>query len=159
TDFLGNLDATAAAVVLQPDGKVVTVGTANAPTVGATGASNVLEFVLTRTNPNGSPDGSFGAGGVVLTAFDNATATALGAVLQPDGKIVVAGTTSSLSSPMVLARYLPNGSLDTTFGAGGKVTTGLEYVRPLFTFGHTHLKPVTLQPDGKLVVAGATVSA
>jgi uncharacterized delta-60 repeat protein len=68
-------------------------------------------------------------------------------VLQPDGKLVAAGRAcANFACDFALARYLPDGSLDPTFGVEGKVTTDLG--------GDNQAGALVLQPDGKLVVAG-----
>src|SRR5262249_51505414 len=72
-----------------------------------------------------------------------------GVAIQPDGRIVVAGSVgSSVSSRFGLVRYNPNGSLDTTFGAGGRVTTA-------FDTAQASAAGVALQSDGPIVVAGS----
>jgi uncharacterized delta-60 repeat protein len=87
----------------------------------------------------GDLDPSFDGDGKVITPDGQINDVAV----QEDGKIVVAGNDDET---LTLARYNPNGSLDTSFGSGGKVTTN---------FGHTGIaKAVALQPDGKIVVAG-----
>jgi uncharacterized delta-60 repeat protein len=86
---------------------------------------------LLRFLANGNLDPSFGTGGTVTTDFGD-TDQANGVVVQPDGKIFVVGTTvtfdqislSNISS-FALARYNPDGSLDSMFGTGGKTTTDL----------------------------------
>jgi len=107
------------ALVLQPDGKLLTAGTTFVHNNG------VLQpnFSLQRFNPDGSPDASFGTGGLVL--LDGGEANAV--VLQPDGRLVVAGAIGrfDVKNPpdRVLARFHSDGSLDTTFGNGGVVVT------------------------------------
>jgi uncharacterized delta-60 repeat protein len=82
------------------------------------GATKVL---LARFNQDGSPDAGFGSGGTVLTAIGDGDDVAASAVaVQADGRIVVAGhATDSGATDMLVARYTSNGSLDTSFGAGG----------------------------------------
>jgi uncharacterized delta-60 repeat protein len=137
TDFGGSVDR-AFAMALQPDGKLVVAGDSDA------------NFALARYNPNGSLDASFGSGGKVLTSFggiDQASAV----ILQPDGKIVVAGQTDTgISIDFAVARYMPDGSLDGAFGSGGRVTTN-------FTGTSDDLgAAVVLQSDGKIVVGGTS---
>jgi uncharacterized delta-60 repeat protein len=125
-------------VLVQPvDGKVVVAG------YSFNGSDN--DFALVRYNTDGSLDTSFGTGGVVLTDFGSRD-QAVALVLQPDGKFVAAGFSGS---DFALASYNPDGSLDTTFGSGGKVTTNL---------GSTidQAWALVLQADGKLVAAGTT---
>jgi uncharacterized delta-60 repeat protein len=106
TSFGGRLSA-ASDVVVQPDGKVVAVGLADG------------DFGVARYNPDGTLDATFGTGGLVKTDFggcDQGQAVAL----QPDGKIVAVGL---VCGAIGVARYNPDGSLDTAFGSGGKVIT------------------------------------
>ena len=131
----------ASALVLQPDGKLVAAG-------HAYNASNTV-FALVRYNTDGSLDGSFGTGGKVTTAIGTGSgATAL--VLQPDGKLVAAGYASSAGkTTFALVRYNASGSLDASFGTGGKVTTQIVTME-------NEAFALVLQPDGKLVAAGYT---
>lgn len=126
------------ALVVQADGKLV---------VGGLAADGIA---LVRYNPDGSSDFSFNSrvmisrskvGGIVVHAL----------ALQGDGKIVVAGRSSSnrgLNSEIALARYNPNGSLDASFGIGGQVTTRIGKVDAA--------GDVAIQADGKLVVVGTS---
>ena len=132
-------------VLVQADNKIIAVGT-----YAASGSPRF--FALTRYNTNGALDSSFGTGGKVVTDFDaNAVNEgALAAAIQPDGKIIAAGYVS-LTSPgpgfFALARYNTNGSLDTTFGNGGKVLTAI--VQHINT-----ARGVAVGQDGKIVAAG-----
>jgi uncharacterized delta-60 repeat protein len=142
TDFGGDSDR-AQSVALQPDGKIVAAGTTSTP--GVSGA----DFALARYNPDGSLDATFGSAGKVTTDFGGG---AEAVALQPDGKIVAAGSASpgaTIFSDFALARYNPDGSLDATFGSGGKVTTE-------FTANFDQANTVALQPNGKIVAAGRT---
>ena len=114
------------ALVLQPDGKIVVAG--------ETSASGTLsEFFLVRLTSTGALDGTFGSGGKVTTNFVGQQAGGVSnpatvVLLQPDGKIVAGGVASQCAKcphQTALARYNPNGSLDTTFGAGGTSTANL----------------------------------
>ncbi len=144
TDFAGGFDE-AFAVALQPDGKIVAAG-------GAVVGSSPFDFALTRYNPDGSLDPTFGTDGKATTDFGG-TDEALAMALQPDGKIVAAGQAFTGSSPdfavdFAVARYNPDGSLDSTFGTGGKVTTDFA--------GFDAARAVALQPNGKIVAAGGS---
>ena len=149
-------DAGAAAVALQPDGKLVAVGS------GHTISYYNSSFVLVRYEQDGSLDPSFGMGGIVSTAFvdvmncelcgDQAHALAV----QPDGKILAAGETCRGPCNFALARYDPDGSLDASFGSGGKVTSSSGYSASCSNQGGDIAKAVGLQADGKIVLAGSS---
>ena len=134
TDFGGN--DSAHALLVQPDGKLVTAG------AGSSGA----DFALARYNTSGTLDTSFGTGGKVTTNF-GATDSANALVIQTDGKLVAAGASGS---DFALSRYNADGTLDTSFGTGGKITTD---------FGAADsANALVIQADGKLVAAGASGS-
>ncbi len=132
------------AVAVQTDGKLVVVGESYSQNDFST-----EDFVVTRYNANGTLDPTFGKGGKVRTDFPGLAAVPSSVVIQPDGKIVVAGGAFPLFSflgNIEVVRYNRNGSLDTSFGAGGIVTTR-------FPEG-SYASDVALQADGKIVVAG-----
>jgi uncharacterized delta-60 repeat protein len=140
------LDATSDyldAVALQSDGKIV-----------AAGSLRGTAFLLARFNGDGSLDQAFGSNGSVETTFGDQSAEARAVVLQADGKIVVVGVSGAGSyselNDFVLARYNSDGSLDQSFGSGGKVKTHFPGV---FNTGSSATS-VVLQSDGKVVVAG-----
>jgi uncharacterized delta-60 repeat protein len=103
-------------VVIQTDGKIV-----------AAGSSASGSFVLARYTTTGALDNIFGTGGEVTTAFSGVVLSAGTLLSQPDGKLLVVGETRPAGQPWVLAmaRYNPNGSLDTSFGSGGLVTSSV----------------------------------
>ena len=145
---------TATAVALQADGKIVAAGPTSDPSIDFRAGN----FALARYHPNGTLDTTFGGDGQVITDFggdEQATAVAL----QPDGKIVVAGwsvISSTTGLPdFALARYLPNGTLDTTFSGDGLVTTHIG------SSGNDAARAtaVALQADGKIVAAGWSVTS
>jgi uncharacterized delta-60 repeat protein len=113
TDLLG-FDDQAFALALQADGKLVAAGEAGA------------DFALVRYNPDGTLDQGFGSGGIVTTDFARNVDRVEALVVQADGKLVAAGQAfSGTSLDFALARYHPDGTLDTSFGSGGLVTTDL----------------------------------
>lgn len=146
-----NLGGTEAAysVALQTDGKIVVAGTSN--------ASGSDDFMVTRYLENGTLDASFGTGGTVLTDLSGAGSTDLGRrlAIQTDGKIVVVGETDAGTGGKnyALVRYMPDGTLDSGFGTGGLVVLGEG------SGMDDGLSAVTLQPDGKIVVAGYSWSS
>jgi uncharacterized delta-60 repeat protein len=140
---------TANAVAVQPDGKVLAVGYTQVGSLTSTTADN--EFALVRYNANGSLDSTFGKGGIVTTNPTRYNDTLRAVALQPDGKIVVAGSTYNQGvSQFGVARYNPDGSLDKTFNGTGLVTTSFTGVA----------NAVAIYPragtanDGKIVIAG-----
>ncbi|HYM00812.1 MAG TPA: delta-60 repeat domain-containing protein [Blastocatellia bacterium] len=141
TDFFGSDDG-AGAVALQNDGKIVVAG-------NATSASTGLDFALARYNADGSLDLGFGSQGKVTTDFFGNTDLASSVAIQPDGKILAGGNakTSFINTDFALARYNSDGSLDPTFGSGGKVTTD-------FFGGVDEVFAIALQSNGKIVLAG-----
>jgi len=121
TDIQGTDDG-GYALALQPDGKIVVGGySVNMATLNK-------DFALVRYNYDGTLDTTFGGGtGKVTTDFNNTSDRIWGITLQSDGKIVAVGETVSLTFPgtndIAIARYNTDGTLDTTFGGTGKVTT------------------------------------
>jgi uncharacterized delta-60 repeat protein len=101
------------------------------------------DFAIVRYNTDGSLDSTFGTGGKLTTPIGSGDDNADSVVLQSDGKIVVAGDSGNGSnSDFAVLRYNSGGSLDTTFGTGGKVTT------PIGS-GNDYASDVVLQSDGK----------
>ena len=105
-----------------------------------------------RFNTSGSLDASFGSGGKVLTDFGAASDdTASAVAIQQDGRVVVAGYSDAAGGgDFALARYNADGSLDTTFGSGGKVLTDFGSASNDFA------ADIEVQPNGKIVVAGSS---
>jgi uncharacterized delta-60 repeat protein len=127
-------------LVLQPDGKVVIGG--SGPDPDSPPQDNI---VLARFNSDGTPDSAFGSNGVVRTLVGHSS-NAWALSLQPDGRILAAGLSWDLSHPasaMTVARYLPDGHADMTFGTNGVVTTAA-----------TMATAIGVLPDGRIVVAG-----
>jgi uncharacterized delta-60 repeat protein len=130
------------AVAIQANGRIVVAG----------GVDTVLPtntfFMLTRYNTDGTPDRSFGGDGIVTTDF-GVPAEALAVAIQKNGKIVAAGYAGEGSErTFALARYNANGTLDASFGRKGRVSAALgggDYT------GYA----LAIQPNGKIVVAGA----
>lgn len=134
---LGSFGGDESAMALQADGKIVMVG------------GRFTDFVLARFKPDGSPDRSFGTDGKVTTdiAGGFAQERARAVAIQPDGRIVVAGESSTPSGDLAVAlvRYNADGALDTRFGSGGKVFEPAALGRAF---------DVAILADGRIVVAG-----
>ena len=125
----------ASAVLVQPDRKIVVAGNANGSAM----------MTVTRLQPNGSLDTTFDGDGTATIDFGSLADLANDAVLQPDGKIVVAGYTQA-DEDVAVARINTDGSPDTTFGAAAKATVDFGVA----TFGNA----VALQTNGRILVAG-----
>ncbi len=133
----------AVASVVQPDGKIVTAGEAS--------INGTSEMVSTRMNPNGSMDTSYGIGGWVIVNI-NGSSAANAIKLQPDGKIVLAGTGNGDGKlDFAAVRLNPNGSLDPSFGNGGIATV------PIGSAAIANA--LTIAPDGKLALGGTATLA
>jgi uncharacterized delta-60 repeat protein len=130
----------ALAQAMQPDGKVVVAGQAY--------ANGNYDFALARYSADGSLDASFGTAGKLTTDFVGGNDGASAVAIQPDGKIIVAGTVESIGKlDFALARYDASGALDPSFGNAGKVT--------LESPGYDDAAlAIAIQSDGKIVVAG-----
>jgi uncharacterized delta-60 repeat protein len=135
-------------VVVQPDDKIVVA----AVVFDGANPSMARNFYVIRYDPNGTLDQTFGNGGISTFAF---TATldredAYGLALQPDGKILVGGSISDATSAAGVARLNSDGSLDTTFGSGGKV---------MFVYAskeNGQVFKIKVQADGKIVLGGTS---
>lgn len=139
TDFGGSEQGFA--IAIQPDGKIIQAGSTK---------SSDDDFALARYLVDGTLDPSFGAGGKVITAFSSGDDQIQSLALQTDGKIIAAGQFFNFASrgfDFAIARYNPNGALDTSFGGSGKV--GVDMGAPTDV-----ANAVAFQPDGKIVVAG-----
>jgi uncharacterized delta-60 repeat protein len=137
TDFGTQLNATATAVKIQVDAKIVVFG--------GVSSSNGSDVAVARYNTDGSLDTGFGTAGIATVAgLDFPSAM----TLQPDGKIV--GVAFNIggyagSAGITVVRFSSNGSLDSTFGTGGVVTTGI------LNFGQ--ISGVVIQKDGNILIA------
>lgn len=134
------------AIAIQPDGKILVAGAAY------NGTNN--DFAFIRLNPNGSLDDSFGLGGKVAIPITFAAASdeiANAVAVQPDGKIVAAGSAFTHVSKFALVRLTSGGGLDPTFDGDGTL------ISPIGGFNASEVaKAIALQPDGKIVAAGGT---
>ena len=142
TDFAAGDDA-GSSVAIQPDGKILVGGK-------STAQSDKPDFALARYNADGSPDSSFGLNGKVTTDFFDGADSVSGIAIQPDGKIVAAGSAVEPAVGLVfaVARYNPDGNLDPSFGSGGKTTTRFPE--------EAEAAALALTPVGKIVVVGTS---
>jgi uncharacterized delta-60 repeat protein len=130
------------AVALQPDGKLVAVGS-----LDAGGGKDVL---VARFDAGGTLDGTFNGGGLAVTPVYTEDDEATAVLVQPDDKLVVSATSHTsviaVDRPSLI-RYLPDGTLDSTFASGG-------ILQGFLVGGGTTADDVLRQPDGKLVAVG-----
>lgn len=134
------------AIAVQPDGKILAAGD--------THNGSDYDLVLARFHPGGSLDTGFGASdgdnvdGMAIWASGSNDEHGRAIALQPDGKIVVAGSTAGFSDPdVLLVRFNPNGTPDTGFGTGGGATT--------WDGGNGDLaQAVAVRPDGRILIGG-----
>jgi uncharacterized delta-60 repeat protein len=135
--------AAANALVLQPDGKLVAAGV-----LQVTAGTQHKACAVRRYQPDGEPDPTFGANGSTTTSISGFYSCAISALaLQPDGKLVAAGTASYVGYyQFALLRYNADGSLDPSFGTNGIVTTSIG--------DSGFASAVVLRPNGRLVAGG-----
>ena len=144
----GTFNGSAEAVAVETDGNILVAGSTSQ-------GQYTGDFALARYKPNGVIDTSFGSLGLVITSFKSWRDVGAAIAIQQDGKILVAGMSDNGSSTsynydFAIVRYNSNGSLDTSFGSGGKVTT---------EFGNSRSdqgRGICIQPDGKIIVSGTT---
>lgn len=139
----------AAALAVQPDGKIVAAGDSSPQGATVSGP----DFALARYNIDGSLDTGFGTAGEVRTDISSDD-RAKALVIEADGKLIAGGYTGVFGFPtthkdFALVRYNTDGSLDTTFGSSGDVTTD-------FGGGNDEADALGLEPDGRIVAAGFT---
>jgi uncharacterized delta-60 repeat protein len=145
TEINGN--GSARSIGIQSTGKIVLGGEAWGDDTGD------WDFGLTRYKPSGKLDKSFGTDGKVITDFFGEVDSIAGLGIQPDDKIVAAGTANADgTSNFGLARFNPNGTLDSSFGSGGKVKTK-------FSNTSSVADAIIIQSDEKIVAAGHTWGA
>lgn len=138
TDINGNADEGWQCAVL-PDGKILVV----AESEGAT----ITNFILLRYNIDGTLDETFDGDGILTTSFSDWDFS-YALEIQPDQKIIVAGNSwneTQNNFDFAVARYNPNGSLDSTFSSDGKLTTH---------FGEEDLYDIALDGEGNIILAG-----
>jgi len=144
----------ATGATLQPDGKIVTVGT-----WGSSGPAGYC--MLARFRSDGSLDPNFGNGDVVAAQLANPDSTPVlntycgGVALQPDGKSVVAAAGQPIHGGTIglgAMRFNADGTRDTSFGAGGSIVVPM-------TYPYIRTTSVALQPDGKIIVVGGDIDS
>jgi uncharacterized delta-60 repeat protein len=143
----GNGIDQALGLVIQTDGKIVM-------TANSTPDLNTYTRYLLRYNSNGTPDNTFGTAGFVtepqFLAEQDSDNSRQRLVLQPDGKILLCGTADGgTNTHMGVKRYNTNGTPDASFNSGNVAVAD-------FAGAPDNASAVTVQPDGKILVGGAT---
>lgn len=147
TDFGSR--ATSQDIAVQPDGRIIVAGKSTAR------RGDDRDFAAARYLPNGDLDPDFGGDGRVTTDFGR-NDHAIAILLQPDGKVILAGTSGAgrreagQETDYALVRYTSKGRLDRTFGTAGKVMTSFEATD--FLLG------VALESDGKILTSGLSMT-
>jgi|GEM_PF-2787075 len=128
------------AMTIQKDQKIVAGGVSGG------------DFVAVRYLPDGTPDPDFGNNGIVKVDLGSSSDLIHDIIVQPDGRILMAGETHINNlGDFALARLNTDGSLDTTFGVGGKVITDLGS-------SYEYANALAVQTDGKIIAAGKIVN-
>ena len=129
-------------LLVQPDDKLIAVGTKKNYATNGTG---YVDIILSKYNADGSLDAAFGSEGKVTSTFGENLNRILGAIVQPDGKIVVANMYTTFidnTQHLELIRYNYNGAIDINFGINGKLSIN-------------SFAGLISQPDGKIITLEA----
>lgn len=128
-------------LAIQSDGKIIVVG--------KTYQGTNYDIAIARYNTNGTLDNTFGYGGLIVKDLQNYDDIGQAVILQPDGKILIAGTTfnGSFIRDFCLLRYNSNGTPDNSFGVNGAITADIGNIFEYAT-------SLALQTDGKIIVGG-----
>ncbi|MCP3690031.1 MAG: tandem-95 repeat protein, partial [Gammaproteobacteria bacterium] len=145
TTDLGSSNDSGRSIMIQSDGKILVAGDSDNGTDD--------KFALIRYNTDGSLDTSFGTSGIATTPIGSGDVFVESAVLQSDGKILLAGAGADVTRSqydIVIVRFNTNGSLDTSFDTDGIVATP-------FSASHAVARSITVLSDGKILVAGDSI--
>lgn len=129
-------------VAVQPDGKIVVVGYTD---MGI--SNNSYESIIFRFNEDGTPDNTFSFDGKVIATLSTDIDVLRKVLLQPDGKIVGIGIAFISNVDGVVVRFNSDGTLDNSFGTGGKIIYD-------FTTAADHFYGGAIQADGKIIACG-----
>jgi len=141
---IGSDDDRGESLAIQPDGKILLGGSCK-------NGSN-YDFCIARFNSNGTLDTSFGIGGKVIRRIGSSLGYVHSLAIQPDGKILLGGHCNNASNiDFCIARFNSDGSLNTSFGTGGKI------IQPIGS-GDDKGNSLAIQPDGKILLGGRCVN-
>ncbi len=144
TGFGTKTDDLGRGVAIDSQGRIVAVGSSN------DGLGGPSDFAVARFTSTGSPDGGFAGAGKVLTSVRSGDDAAAAVAIDSQDRVVVAGRSSNgLNDDIAVVRYRTDGTLDTSFGGTGKVTT------PVGS-GLDRANAVAIDSQGRIVVAGPT---
>jgi uncharacterized delta-60 repeat protein len=147
TEFPDSWLSASNTLCLQPDGKIIAAGFAVA--MQDTNAG----FAMLRYLPTGALDTTFGTNGRLITDIKpTGNAFAHKAVLQPDGKIILAGSWGDTNTTFALARYHTDGTPDSSWADNGRLITNIGGY-------NDEARAVAVQPDGKIVAAGWSIDS
>ena len=129
-------------IVIQPDGKIVVTGFTEKP-------DETYDFATLRYNTDGKLDSTWSDDGIDITSVVTKSDNAYDVLLQPDGKIIVAGSAfiGTASDNFGIIRFNADGSKDSSFNSDGIIITDLNH-------DYNDVCAIALQADGKLVVGG-----
>ena len=140
---IGGIDDQAYAIAVQSDGKVLLAGYCK--------SGGSYHFCALRYNGDGTLDASWNGSGKVITPIGAGNDQAFAIAVQPDGKVLLAGTCFGQPTKFCTLRYNANGTLDLSWNGTGKVSTSLGTGDIAYA--------VAIQPDGKVMVAGTCLGA
>jgi uncharacterized delta-60 repeat protein len=143
TTFPGSTGGYANSVAVQPDGKIVVVGTVN-------GVSSYDAWGIASYNADGSPDTNFGNQGLVLQKFAGEAGWLYDVAVLPDGHLLVGGMLQQPAG-FAVARLTSSGQFDTTFGSSGFASLNPD---PADQWLNTTGQAMVVQPDGKILMTG-----
>jgi uncharacterized delta-60 repeat protein len=147
TISFGNRDEMPLAISLQRDGKIVLTGYTRNPNAYP---NDIHRGAVARFTPDGQVDTSFGVAGKVVSDFKDGAGAYLATGVQADGKIVAAGQfrpTGANAVHSVIVRFSEDGSLDHSFGIGGRTLVGVDAQ-------YDSLQAIVIQPNGKIIGVG-----
>lgn len=140
TTMVGREDDEIAAIAVQDDGYIVAAGYSM--------TESGRDFTLVRYTPDGLLDHSFGLGGIVITEYGSLDDEFTSLAVDSEGRLVVAGyTTGTAGRAVIVARYLPGGNLDLTFGDQGMSLIGVGE--------DTLARSLAVDDQGRILVAGS----
>ncbi len=138
--YMNSSDARATCIAIQADGKIIAAGYSY--------DYSTHYYALARYNSDGTLDGSFGTGGIVLNELSTSDCSVNSLIIQADQRIITGGYSPGTNDGFILVRYKTNGELDSTFGSNGIVATMFE------NSSASYLSSIALQSDGKIVATG-----